>query len=104
MNVGIIRQIVDRVNDWFEFIWGSDASNEDAAVGSYKYETGQTPDASEKANCQLSIARHWLIGKTTYNQNDLSHSLSWALWNELTLNNDESKNEIKGPNKSIRFE
>ena len=58
LNVGIIGQIVNRVDDWFEFIRGGDASNEDAAVGSYKDETGQTPDAGKKTNCQLSVIRH----------------------------------------------
>ena len=46
VNVWFIRQVVDWVDDWFEFIRGGDAGNEDAAVGSYKDETGQTPDAS----------------------------------------------------------
>ena len=68
MNFGFVRQVVDRVDYWWvEFIRGGDASNEDAAVGSYKDETGQTPDASEKANCQLTIGRHRLIGKTSFN-------------------------------------
>ena len=45
-NVWFSRQVVDWVDDWLEFIRGGDAGNEDAAVGSYKDKTGQTPDAS----------------------------------------------------------
>ena len=44
-NVWFIRQVADWVDNWFEFIRGGDAGNDDAAVGSYKDETGQTPDA-----------------------------------------------------------
>ena len=45
-NVWFIRQVADWVDNWFEFIRGGDAGNEDAAVGSYKDKTSQTPDAS----------------------------------------------------------
>ena len=55
LNFRFIRQIVDRVDNWLEFIRGSDASDEDATVGGYKDKTGQTPGASNKTNGQLTI-------------------------------------------------
>ena len=64
-NVRFVRQIVDRVDNWLEFVRGSDAGNEDATVGGYKDKRGQTPGASKKTNGQLSIFRKGSNCQTT---------------------------------------